>query len=260
MPTFTPKVPKGSVVVTGSRTITVKPKSASSAKSRTKVDKRQDRQLRNLRKLVVGQKEMEEAYYTVNKNQLPTNGIINNLINYDNEINYPGSTIQSRTYFRLSSSVLIQGQSGGAGSTTDSQRVIRVLYFMWKCDIEHGATTPSQIVHPTLYDVFDDFINVNDALSIQRTTYKNRDRIRILKDRKLFLTNHGNGDDDMKLITFNKNYKYGLNMKRYVNDDSFGSKKVWMPYVLILDGAGSNASVDNCFFTIVNQPLYNQED
>lgn len=235
-----------------------------SAKSKTKVDKRQDLQLKRLRKLVVGQKELVEARYVVNKNTLPIFGYVDSLINYDNTINGLTSTMDSRTFFRISSNLLIQGNSGGQGSTTDSARVIRVLYFMYKCDIipggNVGAATPSVVIQPTVNELFDDVSNVNDAMSIQRTSYKNRDRIRILKDRKLFITNHGNGDDDIKTLSFNKNYKYGFTVKRYVNDDSFGSKKVWLPFVCVLDGAGSNNNIDNAYYTIVNQVLYNEED
>lgn len=224
----------------------------------TRKDKQQDKQIQQLRRLVVGQKELNEAKYEANLQTLPASGTIINLVNYDNEINYISSPIVSRTFFRLSSNLLVRGDQSGS-TAVNSSRPIRVIYFMYHCDVVSGVTVPYNVVAPTMDDMFDDLGIINDCQAIARISYKNRDRIKVLKDFKTMLTNHTNQSKDTKLFSFNKNYKYGLNIKRYTSDDSAGAKRCWMPYVLILDALSNNPLLNNLIYSIVNQPLYTEE-
>lgn len=229
-------------------------------KPKTKVDKRQDNQIRALRKMVVGQKELVEDTYQTNKATVPSGGALFSLINYDNEINYIASSITSRTYYRLNSRVLLQGnQSQSAGTLSDTSRPVRVIFFQWKADVVSGVTVPYNVVQPTMADLFDDYTTSNEVASLKRMSYKNRNRIRIIKDYTVTLTNHSGATHDVAIRGFDRNFKYGLNIKRFTSSDSAGPAKVWMPYYLIFDGHGANPLKDNAYYTVVNTCLYNEE-
>lgn len=209
-------------------------KSKKGSKSRSKVDKRQDRQLVQLRKMVVGEKPRIEDIYKTAIQQLPNRSLLVNLINYDNQINYTGSNVKSRNVFRLNNKIYMRGrQDPTAQSALNTHRPVRVIYFMWKADVVPGAISGFNVVAPTNYDLFDDFVAVDPTTVLQRLSYKNRHRIKIMKDTTKSITNHSGIENDT-FFSFSTQSKYGHSYK-YPTEDQSGPARMWMPYVLILD-------------------------
>lgn len=241
-----------------------KPSSRSkSVKSKSKVDKRQDKQILALRKLVVSEKPLVEEIETATAT-IPAVGYeIINMINYDNRINKLIAPPTSRTYFRHNSRLFLTGNQSGQ-TQADSNRVVRVLYFMWKATVYKSSINfQYYLTPPAITDIFDvpesgSNPTGNNTTALARLSYKNRKRIRVLKDVTTTLTNHSSIDND-RIVKFNKNSKYGMTYHK-PTDDALGEAVMWMPYILILDGAGSAQTVDNLKYTMVNHNLFNEEE
>lgn len=231
-------------------------RSKKSSKSKSSVDKRQDKQIMNLRKMVVGEKPRVEDIYSVNEQQMPNKFQLTNLINYDNTINYLGSTVVSRSVYRLNNKIYIRGfQDPTAQSALNTHRPIRVIYFLWKCDVSPGAISGYNVIAPTAYDLFDDYQATNTDLTLQRLSYKNRKRIRVLKDTLRSLTNHSGTENDF-FVQYNQTSKYGITYK-YPTEDQSGPATMWLPYVLIIDP--ETAAAKRCMYAMKTHVLLTEE-
>lgn len=231
-------------------------RSKKSSKSKSNVDKRQDKQIANLRKMVVGEKPRVEDIYTVSEQQLPNKLQLTNLINYDNTINKLGSTVVSRSVFRLNNKIYIRGtQDPTAQSALNTHRPIRVIYFLWKCDVNPGVVSGFNVVEPGAADLFDDWSATNVDLTLQRLSYKNRKRIRVLKDTLRSLTNHSGTENDF-MVQFNQTSKYGITYK-YPTQDQSGPATMWLPFVLIIDPIA--AAAHRCTYAMKTHCLFTEE-
>lgn len=233
-------------------------RSLKSSKSKTNVDKRQDKQLAKLRKMVVGEKPRVEEIFKIQDQQLPNKVQLTNLINYDNTINYALSTVVSRTVFRLNNKIYIRGtqDATATGNNFNTNRPIRVVYFLYKCDVNPGVVSGFNVVAPTISDLFDDHTGTNVDLCLQRMSYKNRKRIKVLKDVCRSLSNHSGTTESDFMVSFNQQSKYGITYKKPTEDQS-GPATMWLPYVIVIDPIP--AQTHRCHFAMNTHCLFTEE-
>lgn len=232
-------------------------------KSKTRVDKKQDNQIHRLQKDVkklkgaspTEQAEYERGYTPVYA--MGTSANMTNLINYDNEINYTGSDIQSRTFKSLNCRIHIRGDQSGA-SANDSHRPVRVIFFLYKCDVVNQLTPipGNYVIEPQFADLFDGVNVLSDAnLAMSRMSFRNRNRIKVLKDYCFSLTNHSGTEAD-KILNFRYYFKHKQvyeNVNKF--DDSVKEASYWMPYVIVMDPHSTNRAN----WTMINQVKYSTE-
>lgn len=221
---------------------------------KTKVDKKQSKQIKTLQKQVKQlqdtnspeQLEYETQYTTVGLNGAPQNMV--DLINYDNAINYNLSSVISRTFKSMNVRVHIRGDQ--SGTQNDSHRPIRCIFFLYKCDVVPHQVSGSIVVAPTLNDLFDGVSNLSHTnLAMSRMSFRNKNRIRILKDKCFSLTNHS-GEENDRIISLKYYFKHKSvyeNVSK--NSDLNKSSSFWMPYFIILDPYTGT----RCQYSLVNQ-------
>lgn len=235
----------------------------SKAVPRTKIDKKQSTQIATLQKQVKALKEVntpEQFEYQLQYQQVGVNGAapnMINLINYNNDINYTLSDVISRTFKSMNVRIHLRGDQSGQ-SPTDSHRPVRVIFFLYKCDVYKSAIpgAGNSILDPTLDDLFDGVASLsNTNLAMSRMSFRNRQRIKILKDSCFSLTNHS-GEENDRLISFKYYFKH-KNVYANVNknDDLIKSASFWMPYVIVLDPLNTNRA----YWSMVNQVVATTE-
>jgi hypothetical protein len=224
-------------------------------KAKLAIDKSQNKEINELRKMVIGETGKQEDIYTVAEQQMPNKFQLTNLINYDNIINVTASNIKSRTVYRLNNKIYIRGhQDSTQYSALNTHRPIRVIYFMWKADVLPGALSGYNVTAPTVDDLFDDYSGTSVDLTLQRTSYKNRKRIKVLKDVCRSLTNHSGLENDF-FVSYNTQSKYGDSYK-YPTEDESGPAVMWLPYVAVIDPIV--AASNRCSYAMKTHVLYTE--
>lgn len=218
-------------------------------------DQKQDKQLKELKREVntlKGVNPREEKQYQLQYQLIQTPGASDNLvnlINYDNAINYTLSDVVSQTVYNIHTRIHVRGNQAGQ-TQNDTHRPIRIVFFMWKCDVEQGAISGANVVEPTLSELFDSSTTLSDTnLAMSRMSYTNRSRIKILKDYCFSITNHS-GEENDKILRFSHYFKAGKvfpNVSK--NEDLIRKASFWMPYVMVIDPL----STDRAKWSMINQ-------